>query len=121
MIIYNVNEVKGTVIARFEGDKDYWRQSLMDMCGNILNPTYTDAPNSIIDKVLDGYPDFVGKARLHPNDTWSEEEGMRVAKQRLLDKWYRVKDRVLEDLKEFVDKNYDNTIERIDKKLDAWA
>lgn len=120
MIVYNVNKEKGIVVARFEGDKEYWRQSLYEMCANILDPTYTDAPNSIIDNVVDDFQDFVGKAKLHPHDKWNEETGKKLAKKKLLEKWYHVKDRVLEDLKDFVEDNYENTIERIDKRLDAW-
>lgn len=117
MIIYEVNKEKRVVTARFEGDKEYWSQSLVEMCNNIFRPTCMAIPYRIIGKVLDGYTDFVGKAKCHPNDVWDEEKGKNIAKQKLLAKWYNVKDCVLENAKDFVDKVYDDVTDRINKKL----
>lgn len=119
MIIYDVNLNKRTVVARFEGDKNYWAESLHKMCEKIIE--YDNIPiYDIVDNTLDKYPVLIGKAICSPNDTWSVSEGKCIAKQRLLDKWHRVKDRVLEDLQEWIDKRYAVVTERIDKRLDRW-
>ena len=123
MIIYNVNQEKGTVVARFEGDftndRDYWEDSLMGMIYNIFKPYIYDTEKmyGIVTKVLNSYEDFVGKAKLHPLDTWDEEKGKRIAKQKLLDKWYRVKNHVLREVKTYVISSCADINMKIDNRM----
>lgn len=123
MIIYNVNKEKGTVVARFKGDfvndASYWEDSLMGMIHNVFSPYFysTGMMYAIVNNVLDSYADFVGKAKLHPEDTWDEEKGKRIAKQKLLDKWYKVKNHVLRDVKTYVISCCTNINIKIDNRM----
>lgn len=124
MIIYDMNLTKRTTIARFEGDRNYWAKSLHKMGYKIIRYgalEYENIPiRDIVDKVLDRYPALIGKAVCSSNDTWSASEGKRIAKQRLLDKWYRVKDSVLEELQEYIDKRYETMTDHISRRLGRW-
>lgn len=119
MIIYEVNKDKQTIVARFEGGKEYWRQSLIKMCFNILYPTDTSTYiiDPVVDSIVDTHTNFVGKAICHKDDEWDEEIGKKIAKDRLLQKWYEVKDRVLLALGETIKENYALALERLNKRL----
>jgi len=116
MIVYHVNKEKGVIVARFEGDFDYWKKSLEEMCYNICGG-YNDSVHRIVWNILIEYPNLTGKAKLHPNDTWNESCGKMYAKKALLDKWYRVKNRVLRKLKDRLYMDYQKVNDRFAKKL----
>lgn len=124
MIIYDTNLTRRTTIARFQGDRDYWAESLCKMGFKIIRYGALDYENipirDIVAKVLDRYPALIGKAVCSSGDTWSVSEGKRIAKQRLLDKWYRVKDMVLEELQKYIDKRYEEMTDKISRRLDRW-
>lgn len=117
MIIYNVNKEKGVIVARFEGGRDYWEESLQDMVNNITSKSWMSVPYYIVTNAMKNVEDFTGRAILNPEDEWDEEYGKNLAKKRLLYKFNCVKINVLSKMKQFVTQEYDNTIARIDKKL----
>lgn len=118
MIIYEINKDKRVVIARFEGGQEEWVASLKCMCLNILSSTYTSSRLAwqAVDNVLGSYTKFIGKAVCHEDDEWDEEKGKTLAKERLLQKWYKIKSEVLECLEDYVIQNYEWTLERLQKR-----
>ena len=118
MILYEINKDKRVVIARFEGGQEEMATSLGRMCLNILSSTYISNSLAwqIVDNILISYPKFIGKAVCHEDDEWDEEKGKALAKERLLQKWYKIKSEVLERLEDYVIQNYKWTLERVQKR-----
>lgn len=116
MIVYEVNTDKKTIIARFDGGKDYWRYSLHEMCEKIIG-AYEVRTWDIINEVVDRQVNLVGKAKCHPDDEWNTKKGELIARERLLDKWTHVKRSVLLTLHKRMTKEYDRVQEQLFKRL----
>ena len=91
MIKYYVDKNAGVVVARLvnnggEEERDYWRWSLLEMLDNIFLDANIEAPYEYVDDVLDSMPNLSAKAKCCPEDTFNEEFGKKLAKQRLLEK-----------------------------------
>lgn len=110
MIIYNINYDKRTVTAYFEGGTRYWTDCLTRMVWKI-EKGYTCAifnPN-IIKKIVADYT-LSATVKCHPSDTFDEEKGKALAKEKLNAKFNRCKLRVLKylannSLKKFIQYN----------------
>lgn len=124
MIVYDIDKEKRIIVARFKDDSNegrgYWRTSLINMCTNILKPTYTYIPlYDVIDQCIASYTEdaFVAKAICHEDDEWNEERGKQIAKAKLLKKWNKIKQAVLWKLNNCIVDNYVETMHRLNKKL----
>lgn len=108
MIRYAINEDKGFVTAYFSEDA---RDHMFNLFAEI-DRVFSDYNHSVqkghrhIDigicsglklpqKVMKGFEKFVGRAKCHPDDKFDVEKGKLVARDRLLYKWRKYKDRVL--------------------------
>lgn len=95
MITYSVNGT--TVTAKFTKKgtltKNIWRKSLFDLYYKYTeNTAYEDYgySNYIVNKLLDDRK-LVGVAKCHPNDEFNIEEGKRLAREDLLNRFEKAK------------------------------
>lgn len=116
MIKYNVNYDKRTITAYFEGGRDYWADSLIDMADKIIfgcnfnfyNPR--DIKNIIADYQMGAV------VKCHPNDNFDEELGKELAKKKLNERFNRCKIRVLKYISNEALKSFTQLNERITAK-----
>ena len=117
MIIYNVDRENRIIACWFRGGKAYWAVSLYTMVDKITQDASFTYPYSLVDKALDDIPSFSARAKMHPDDIWDEELGKKIAKERLKDKFNKVKERVLESMLTELSKEFVDVRNRIHHKL----
>lgn len=114
MINYSVNKEKNTIVAYFEGGKDYWGDCLTEIGDNVAQSSLVDA-FPIVDNIVSGIKNFYGKAKLHPDDTWDEEVGKRIARERLIKKFNHAKDLLLDRILKKSTMYYNDVVYRVNK------
>ena len=122
MILYKTNEEKRTVVAYFEGGKEYLAYSLTKMYLNISKSgklVKLDANKLFIKayKLITSFSEIKGIAKCHIEDEFNEEEGKKIAKKKLLNNWTYLKNRFLIDIDKMIVKDYENINRNIKKKL----
>lgn len=117
MIKYNVNKEKGTVVAYFEGGKEYIRESISYRLFKITNCSYdlskcTDAEFAGLD---DDY--FVGRAKVNfeAGDKFIVEVGKYLAHDRLLYKYRKLEKRIANRVAEMVKRDYDEMLKNLER------
>lgn len=92
MIKYNVNEEKGTVVAYFDGGKEYIENCIYDRMCKLTNYNY--AIGMIIARETVGLDPsyFVGKSKVNfdAGDKFDLEIGKIMAHDRLLNKYHKL-------------------------------
>lgn len=114
MINYSVNREKKTVVAYFDGGKDYWYDCLSELGEHIAQCSLVDV-GPIVDSIVGNIQHFYGKAKLHPDDTWDEEIGKKVARERLIKKFNRAKDLLLDRILKKSTMYYNDVVYRVNK------
>lgn len=107
-IKYYVNEEKGTVVSKMEGCE---RDAI-----NILIKDGANLPGIVTEATMNN--SYYGKAKLSPEDEWNLEEGKRVARNKMLLKYYKRRYKILESYYEKISEILDNLNERIFYCLD---
>lgn len=114
MIEYSIDKKNGVTYAEFSED---WHTSLIAMLDKI-NPDddfYTKS-NCVL-KILSRFKSTKAKSRVCYCDKYDEKIGKEVAAKKLLEKFNRVKNAVLEDYYLTLVKNHKETLKRIGKKM----
>lgn len=99
-ITYYVDENKRTVVAKLTNCK----RDVLHLIENVTRKLLSDSNNNMFREIFNSLScEFVdyyfknrfllkdtyyGKAKCHENNTWDEEYGMRVARSRMLAKYY---------------------------------
>ena len=120
MIKYNVNYEKKTVTAYFEGGKRYWVDSLMNMVYKIIDGTESYYYESDISPIVRQYQ-LSATVKCHPSDTFYEELGKELAKEKLNEKFNRCKIQVLKMIAEDNLKRFNIINDRIIAKAKKGA
>ena len=120
MIKYNVNYEKKTITAYFEGGKNYWVDSLMNMAYKIIAGTECYHYESEIYPIVNQYQ-LNATVKCHPSDTFNEELGKELAKEKLNEKFNRCKIQVLKIIANDNLKQFNIINERITAKAKKGA
>lgn len=118
MIRYFINEAKRTVVAKFDGDSDYgvWRNILSDdvmrLFSYIQGNYFLDHRRDVVimdavDRVLADIRTFFGKARCTERDVFRVEIGRQIARKRLLLRYEKAKQRVVNLLRKEMMEEYE--------------
>jgi len=123
-ICYNVNKDKGTVTAYFSGGADYYAL----MHGITMDKVFNMNDTTIVEEMAENAAEFleknyhstpVGIARLHPSDEWDEYVGKLVARKKLLKKYYKFQNVMLNLQKRSFEKAHKNFMNRLQQQIDT--
>lgn len=119
MIKFKIDEAHGVVIAYYEIGKDEFEESLNDMLDSLKlnNDIYIDT-DDLVKKTLDEVVVYVGRARLHPQDTWDVEKGKELAIKDLHNRFNKAKIRLLKRVKKRLNINYGHFMDSLEHKLE---
>ncbi len=118
MILYNVNEDKREVSARFSGMEEAVISSLLNTLDDIDDFTNV---RRIVNKFYEnGRLRMVGLSLCHEDDEWDEKIGKDLAKRRLLRKYHVVLHEILIELKKEVNKEYTYKMNKINSKINKY-
>lgn len=119
MINFKVDKEHGMVIAYYPDGKDEFEQSLVDMCFALTSKNDMEVPfMDLIEKTMREVKVYVGRAKLHPQDTWDIEKGKEIAIKDLHNRFNKAKIRLLNRLKKRVDINYGHFMDSLNHKLE---
>lgn len=100
MIKYNVNEEKGTVVAYFDGGKEYIENCIYDRMRKLTEYNY--AIEKIVVREFVGLDSsyFVGKSKVNfdAGDKFDLEIGKIMAHDRLLNKYHKLEKRIADNV-----------------------
>src|SRR5574344_463461 len=88
MVTYEVNEKKGTVVARYVGGAEEVQESLVNTLNKIIDYDAIAIANininisSLLKKYRNRF-ELIGKAKCHEDDTFDVEKGKQIALDRL--------------------------------------
>lgn len=104
VIKYKVDPEKGIVVAYIDLDNEMKAFRIYCQIRECFNKVFdygNDSPGinfaDYIEKKLSGVK-IVGKAKCHQEDNFSFEEGRKIARIRLIDKWQRFCNRIFNEL-----------------------
>ena len=107
-ILYYIDEEKRTVVAVMK-DCEYDAIDILEKMG--IRRIKRDGYN--MNKFMIN-PIYRGKAKCAPDDIWDEEEGMRIARNRMLENYYLARTRALMRAEEVLMTMMDELGSRID-------
>lgn len=109
-ISYIINKEKRTVVALMD-NCDYDAYEILEKTGlfSHLSCKQDSICNSLMMNSI-----YRGKAKCSPEDTWDEEEGKRIARNRMLQSYYKARTRVLVRAK----KEFSNMLEDLSNRID---
>lgn len=107
-ILYYIDEEKRTVVAVMK-DCEYDAIDILEKMG--IRRIKRDGYN--MNKFMIN-PIYRGKAKCAPDDIWDEEEGMRIARNRMLENYYLARTRALVRAEEVLMTMMDELGSRID-------
>jgi hypothetical protein len=117
MITYEQN--KNTVIAKFSQNgkllKNVWRDCLMDYAFNYVNNTAYNTWGFVedtVDKVMQDRK-LVGIAKCHPHDEFDLEEGKRIAREDLINRFNLAKTQLKKEILYAIKKDVKNIKDRM--------
>lgn len=119
MVKFKIDEAHGVVIAYYENGKDEFEESLNDMIDSLKlkNDIYIDT-DDLVKKTLDEVVVYVGRAKLHPQDTWDVEKGKELAIKDLHNRFNKAKIRLLKRMKKRMNINYCHFMDSLEHKLE---
>lgn len=102
MIKYNVNEEKGTVVAYFDGGKEYIKECICDRMSKLTEYDFINSIDNIVEREFVGLDSsyFVGKSKVNfdAGDKFNLEIGKIMAHDRLLNKYHRLEKRIANEI-----------------------
>lgn len=107
-IEYYIDEEKGTIVAVMK-DCEYDAIKILDKMG--ISDIRYDGYN--MDKFMINTT-YRGKAKCSPDDEWDEEEGMRIARNRMLENYYRARTLALMRAESILQKMLDELGSRVE-------
>lgn len=121
MIKYNVNEEKGTVVAYFDGGKQYIENCIYDRMYKLTEHNYIFS--GIIEKIIRGEfvgldsSYFVGKSKVNfdAGDKFDLDIGKIMAHDRLLNKYHKLEKRIANKIIDNINKRCAYMIERLER------
>lgn len=120
MVVYEINEKKGTVVARYRGGVDEVKTSIINTLFK-----FTDWGGSIkfgidIEMVLKPYEhrfSMIGIAKCHEDDTFDVEKGKQLALNRLNRKFAVLRKDIIRNVLTRLNHLYLHTVHMITQKL----
>ena len=112
MISYNVNYDKRTVTAYYEGGRNYWVNSLEDMVYKLTGDLNVYMNYHDIEAIVRNYT-LSATVKCHPSDSFDEDKGKELAKEKLNAKFARCKNSVLKTLLNKEMKQYEELSKRV--------
>ena len=114
MIEYSIDKKNGVTYAKFS---DGWYTSLIAMLDKINPEGDFATKNDCVLKILSRFKSTKAKSRVCYCDKYDEKIGKEVAAKKLLEKFNRAKNAVLENYYITLVKNHKETLKRIGKKM----
>ena len=102
MIKYNVNKEKGTVVAHFDGGKEYIKECIYDRMCKLTDYDFNNSIDGIVEREFVGLDSsyFVGKSKVNfdAGDKFDLEIGKIMAHDRLLNKYHKLEKRIADNI-----------------------
>ena len=118
MILYNVNEDKREVSARFSGMEDAVEGTLMNTLSDLYEyATVRDVIGKFYNK---GRFRMVGLSFCHEDDEWDEKIGKDLAKRRLLRQYHVLLHEILLELKKEFNREHTYRMNKINSKINKY-
>ena len=98
IIKYKVDKDAGVIVASL-GNRNDWRSDILEYVSTTMirgcADLYADEVEKLVTNEVSNINSIVGIARKHPDDTWNEEIGKEVAAGKLMRKYNRCINRIL--------------------------
>ena len=122
MVKYGIDKNRLVVTAMYTNGELDVRDSLDRMLNKIIDCNSIVNIDIDIDKIIDKYEKqgrftLYGIARCHKEDTWDEEKGMEIARNRLNRSFIVLKNDIMRELAHRLDNVYMHTAHKIAEKL----
>ena len=122
MVKYEIDKNRRVIAAMYTAGEVDVRDSLERMLYKIVDCNSIVNIDIDIDRILDKYEHqgrftMIGVARCHEDDTWDEEKGKEIARNRLNRQFIVLKNDIMRDILNRLDNVYKHTVNKLEEKL----